>query len=164
MVPRSRTDPRGDRISRNRWLVHLALIGGFVAAVVSAVFLSRTYLGRSGVTDHAIIGLIVLALVLVHLIQRRHTVRRLISRLIGRRGSTPTRARQAESDLILCLLVLNATISGVVDFVAGHTVYLPIPGPSVLQKWHAMSVMALLAYVIVHVVRRRARLRNSRIS
>jgi hypothetical protein len=100
----------------------------------------------------------------VHLIQRRHTVRRLISRLIGRRGSTPTRARQAESDLILWLLVLNATISGVVDFVAGHTVYLPIPGPSVLQKWHAMSVMALLAYVIVHVVRRRARLRNSRIS
>jgi cytochrome b561 len=79
VVPRSRTDPRGDRISRNRWLVHLALIGGFVAAVVSAVFLSRTYLGRSGVTDHAIIGLIVLALVLVHLIQRRHTVRRLVA-------------------------------------------------------------------------------------
>jgi ABC-type cobalamin transport system permease subunit len=72
--------------------VHLALICGFVAAVVSAVFLSRTYLGHPGVTDHAIIGLIVLALVLVHLIQRRHTVRRLISRLIGRRGSTQTRA------------------------------------------------------------------------
>lgn len=62
------------------------------------------------------------------------------------------------------LLVLNATISGVVDYVVGHTVYLPIPGPFVLHKWHAMSVVVLLAYVIVHVVRRRARLRNSRIS
>jgi uncharacterized membrane-anchored protein YitT (DUF2179 family) len=152
-----------DRISRNRWLIHLALIVSFLAAVASAIFLSKKYLGHSGTTDHSIIGLIVFALVAVHLFQRRHTVQRLLSRLVGRGGSTSTRSRQAASDLILWLLLLNATVSGVADFIVGHTIFLSIPGPSILQKWHAMSVVVLLVYVIVHVTRRRARLRSSRI-
>jgi len=160
---RSELGRRGGSISRNRWIVHVALILAFLAAVVSAIFLSRKYLGHSGVTDHSIIGLVVLALVGVHLFQRRRTVGRLLSRLAGGRNSTQTRPRQAAFDLFLWLLTLNAVVSGVVDFLAGHTIYLPIPGPPILQKWHAMSVLVLLVYVIVHVVRRRARLRTSRI-
>jgi len=50
--------------------------------VISAIFLSRKYLGHSGTTDHSIIGLLVLLLVIVHLAQRRQTVRWLVSRLL----------------------------------------------------------------------------------
>ena len=155
--------PRRDTIARNRWLVHLALIAAFLAAVTSAIFLSRKYLGHSGTTDHSIIGLIVLALVLVHLTQRRHTVGRLLSQLFGRRKATNHSLRLGESDAILWLLTLNAMVSGIADFVVGHTIFLPIPGPNILQKWHAMSVVVLLVYVIVHVIRRRKRLRTSHI-
>jgi hypothetical protein len=154
---------RSDSIARRRWAVHLALILGFLAATVSAVFLSRKYLGNSGTTDHSIIGLLVFALVLVHLTQRRHTVSRLVSRFFGRRGSSGHRTRLAASDMILWILTLNAMVSGFVDFLVGHTIFLSIPGPSILQKWHAMSVLILLVYVIVHVVRRRGRLRASHI-
>jgi uncharacterized membrane protein len=143
--------------------VHLALITAFLGAVISAVFLSRKYLGHSGTTDHSIIGLIVLGLVLVHLMQRRHTVGRLVSQLFGRQSSAGRQLRLAESDGILWLLTLNAVISGIADFVVGHTIYLSIPGPFVLQKWHLMSVVVLLVYVTVHVIRRRKRLRTSHI-
>jgi hypothetical protein len=160
---RSDSGSRRESIARSRWVVHVALILSFLAAVASAIFLSKKYLGHSGITDHSIIGLIVLGLVVVHLIQRRRTVRRLISKLVGRRGSSETRPRQAASDLILWLLTLNATISGVVDFIHGQTIYLSIPGPALFHKWHAMSVLVLLVYVIVHVLRRRTRLRTSRI-
>jgi len=154
---------RGDSIARNRWLVHLALILGFLAAVISAIFLSRKYFGYSGTTDHSIIGLALLGFVIVHLTQRRHTVRRLISRLFGRTNSPSRQTRLAVSDTILWVLTLNALISGVADFVVGHTIFLAIPGPHILHKWHAMSVLVLLVYVIVHVVRRRKRLRTSHI-
>lgn len=153
---------RRDSIARSRWAVHLALIITFVAAVVSAIFLSKKYLGHSGTTNHAIIGLIVLAFVLVHLVQRRHTVWRLISRFWVRR--TPeTRKRMAVSDLILWLLIVNATASGVADFLVGHTIFLSLPGPGFFHKWHAMSALVLLVYVIVHVIRRRSRLRTSHV-
>jgi hypothetical protein len=154
---------RGDSIARNRWLVHLALILGFLVAVISAIFLSRKYFGHSGTTDHSIIGLLVLVLVIVHLTQRRLTVRQLVSRLFGHQSSTGHQTRRAESDMILWILTLNAMVSGVADFVVGHTIFLPIPGPNILQKWHAMSVLVLLVYVIVHVIRRRKRLRTSHI-
>jgi hypothetical protein len=163
VVVRSKPRSRGDSIARNRWLVHLALILGFLAAVISAVFLSRKYLGHSGTTDHSIIGLLVLVLVIVHLTQRRHTVRRLIDWLVGRLKATEHQTRLAVSDTILWILVLNAMVSGVADFLVGHTIFLPIPGPNILQKWHAMSVLVLLVYVIVHVVQRRKRLRTSHI-
>jgi hypothetical protein len=138
------------------------LIVVFLAAVASPVFLSKKYLGHTGTTNHAIIGLIVLAFVGVHLFQRRHTVWRLISKFWGER--TPgTRKRLAISDLILWVLILNATVSGVADFIVGHTIHLPVPGPYILQKWHAMAAIVLLVYVIVHVIRRRARLRTSHV-
>ncbi len=163
MAVRFESGSQRDSIARSRWVIHLALILAFLAAVASPIFLSKKYLGHSGTTDHSIIGLIVLALVTVHLIQRRRTVKRLILKLVGRRGSTETRQRQAASDLILWLLILNATISGVVDFIRGQTIYLSIPGPAFLHKWHLLSVLVLLIYVIVHVLRRRTRLRTSRI-
>ena len=161
---RTKFGPRGSSIVRNRSLVHLALILGFLAAAISPIFLSRRYLGHSGTTDHSIIALLVFALVMVHLTQRRHTVRRLILRLFGRQSSTGHRKRQAYSDIILWILTLNAMVSGVADFVVGHTIFLSIPGPNILQKWHAMACLVLLVYVIVHVLRRRRLLRSSHIT
>ncbi|MHB8378494.1 MAG: hypothetical protein ACYDB2_01065 [Acidimicrobiales bacterium] len=163
MDVRTKAGSRGDSIARFRWLVHLALIVLFLAAVISAVFLSRKYLGHSGTTNHSLIGLLFLGLVIVHLGQRRQTVRRLLSRFFRRTKSTGHRSGQAVSDMILWTVTLNAMVSGVADFLVGHTIFLSIPGPSVLQKWHAMSVLVLLVYVIVHVVRRRKRLRTSHI-
>ena len=160
-----RPPPRssGNAIARNRWLIHLALIIGFLGAALSPIFLSKKYLGHCGTTDHAIIGVLVLALVMVHLLQRRHTVRRMVSRLVGHRSSTGQQSRQSLSALVLWILTLNAMVSGFVDFVDGHTIMLPIPGPFVLQKWHLMSVVVLLIYVFIHVVRRRKLLRLSQI-
>jgi hypothetical protein len=139
------------------------LIVGFLAAVLSAIELSKKYLGHSGVTDHSIIGLVVLAFVLVHLIQRRRTVARLATTLVGLRRSTETRTRLALSDAILWLLTLNVMVSGFVDFVVGHTIFLSIPGPDQFRKWHEMAALVLIVYVIVHVLRRKTRLRTSRI-
>jgi heme exporter protein D len=138
------------------------LILGYIAAVVSAIFLSRKYLGHSGITDHATIGLVVFAMVIAHLVQRRHTVRRLTSRLFGRPAGR--QSRQAVSDAILWILTLNTMISGAADFIVGHTILLSIPGPYVFQKWHAMSAVVLVIYVIVHVIRRRKRLLTSRVT
>ena len=162
MTNQTKAVPHSDSIARNRWAVHLALIVGFIATVVSAVFLSRKYLGHSGATVHAIIGLLVLALVVVHLTQRRHTVRRLLARLFGRPSGR--QSRQAVADATLWLLTLNAMVSGFADFLVGHAILAPLPGPYIFQKWHAMSAIVLLVYVIVHVGRRRKRLRTSRIT
>jgi hypothetical protein len=163
MTVRSESRPSKESIARNRWTIHLALIIGFVAAILSAIELSKKYLGHSGVTDHSIIGLVVLAFVLVHLFQRRRTVGRLSSRLFGSRSTSETRTRLAVSDAILWLLTLNVMVSGFVDFVVGHTIFLSIPGPDMFRKWHEMGALVLIVYVIVHVLRRRSRLRTSRI-
>jgi len=137
---------------------------GFLAALVSPIFLSRRYLGHSGTTDHAILGIIAVVIVLVHLTQRRRTVRRLVTQLVGRSAAAGRQTRRALSDTILWILVVNAVLSGVVDFVAGHLVELPVPGPYILHKWHAMAALVLVVYVIVHVTRRRRQLRSSHIS
>src|ERR1700688_4475767 len=128
MTVQSESRSRKEYISRNRWIVHFALILGFVPAILSAIELSKKYLGHSGVTDHSIIGLVVLAFVLAHLIQRRRTVGRLSTTLVGLRRTTETRTRLAVSDAILWLLTLNVMVSGFVDFIDGHTIFLSIPG------------------------------------
>ncbi len=154
------TSSRRDGAISRRWVLHLALIAGFVATFVTAIFLSKRYLGLSGVADHAVVSLLVFAFVLVHLFQRRRTIRSLFAR---RAVVAAPRARLARSDLVLWLLTLNAMISGAADFLNGTTIYLPIPGPIIFQKWHALSVLILLAYVTTHVTRRRRRLRTSHV-
>jgi len=149
-------------IANLRFLVHLLLVAAFIASLLSALELSRSYLGHSGTTDHAIIGFVVLAFVLVHLTQRRHTIKRLLIALAHRTKSS-TSSRRAASDLILWLLTLNVMVSGTVDFVLGHQTLLPVPGPLIFQKWHGFSAIVLFVYVTVHVIRRRSRLRTSRI-
>jgi hypothetical protein len=149
--------------ARQRWVVHVALIVGFVATLASAITLSKKYLGHSGTTNHAIISVAVLVVILSHLYQRRHTIARLASQLIRRHGPAKS-SRTALSDTILWLIVANTMVSGVADFIVGHTIFLPIPGPNLIQKWHGFSAVVLLVYVVVHVTRRRRRLRTSHIT
>ncbi|MDE3094283.1 MAG: hypothetical protein KGJ47_10945 [Acidobacteriota bacterium] len=144
-------------------MVHLTLIVGFAASLATAITLSKKFLGHSGTTNHAIVSVVVLVVILAHLYQRRHTVARLSSQLLRRRGRAKN-SRLAISDTILWLIVANTMVSGVADYVVGHTIFLPIPGPVVFQKWHGFSAIVLLVYVTVHVLRRRRRLRTSHIT
>jgi len=152
---------RKNATSLRRWIIHLVLVIAFGASLLSALELSRMYLGHSGTTDHAIVGTIAFVLVLVHLLQRRRTVARLLASLTHRVTKTPS--RRAVSDLILWLLLLDVMVSGTADFLAGHEIFLPIPGPLILQKWHGLSAIVLLIYVATHALRRRSRFRRSQI-
>ena len=149
--------------ARQRWVVHLALVIGFVASLATAITLSKRYLGHSGTTNHAIVSVAVLVVIFVHLFQRRHTIARLVTQLFHRRGRARSR-RTGLSDAILWLIVANTMVSGFADYVVGHTIFLPIPGPNLVQKWHGFSSIVLLVYVAVHVIRRRRRLRSSHIT
>ena len=155
---------RASTATRRRWLIRVLLIVGFPASALSPVFLSRRYLGPSGTTDHAVVSLVVPALALVHLWQRRHTVKRLATQLLRPRHARSGDSFQAESNLMRWILTLNAMVSGVADYLVGRPIYLRVLGPFILQKWHAMSALVLLAYVITHVIRRRRRLRLSHIT
>ena len=60
----------------------------------------------------------------------------------------------------------NVIVSGVVDWITGNSVMLPlrsigIPLPAL--NWHTTTSLVLVVYLVVHVVRRRARLRHSQI-
>lgn len=131
------------------------------AAVISAVFLSRQYLEHSGTTNYSLIGLVVLGLVLIHPFQRRPTVRRLLFRQVRIHHASEHRSAQAISDVILWPLIVNAMVSGIADFLNGHTNFLPITGSILFQKWHAMGAIVPVVEVIVHAVRRRRRLLTS---
>jgi hypothetical protein len=135
---------------------------GFVAVLVSSIFLSRQYVGHSGVTDHSVIGGVILALVVIHLAQRRRSVWRLLRALTGVASTSTAQLRLALSDSVLFLLLLNAMGSGLADFLTGRTIMLSgLPGR--LGKWHLDSALVLVVYVIVHAVRRRGRLRTSHV-
>ena len=154
---------RHSSATRQRWVVHLTLIVGFAASLATAITLSKKFLGHSGTTNHAIVSVVVFVVILAHLYQRRHTVARLTSQLFRWRRRAKN-SRLALSDTILWLIVANTMVSGFADYVVGHTIFLPIPGPIVFQKWHGFSAIVLLVYVTVHLIRRRRRLRTSHIT
>jgi hypothetical protein len=78
------------------------------------------------------------------------------ARTIAGRGIRP-----AVSDLLLLFITLNVLVSGVLDWNRGAPIQLPLPGP--FGRWHAISGLALVVYLAVHVWRRRKRLRRSTI-
>src|SRR5581483_10708889 len=56
-----------------RWIVHVALMGTFAAALVALLT------NRSSIGVHIVLGLSFTAMVMVHLVQRQRTVRRLVA-------------------------------------------------------------------------------------
>jgi hypothetical protein len=71
------------------------------------------------------------------------------------------RIRLAVSDLVLFFIAANVLVSGVVDWSRGAPTRLPLPAP--FYRWHLDSGIALVIYLIVHVLRRRERLWRSTI-
>jgi len=82
------------------------------------------------------------------------------SRIVGAR-SVERRIRLAVSDLLLLFITVNVLVSGVVDWSRGAPTRLPLPKP--FYRWHLDSGLVLVVYLVVHVWRRKRRLRTSTI-
>ena len=148
-------DLHSPRPAWGRGLVHLGLL---LTAAGALATLTILYI-RNAI--HADIGLAFVGLVVVHLAQRRRTVARLMSQLARAKSFAERRIRLAASDLILAFLTLNVLVSGVLDWSRGEPIQLPLPRP--FDRWHLLSSVALVIYLVVHVWRRRTRLRRSTI-
>lgn len=140
-------------IETRRWWVHVGLIVSFGLAALVLV-------AGQGFGVHILAGIGFAALLAVHLVQRRRTVRALAAGLPTLTRSP--RGRLALSDAILVFLAANAIVSGVIDWATTRPVMVGLPGMAPLN-WHTTTSLLLLVYVIVHVVRRRRRLRHSHI-
>ena len=150
-----------DARTRSRWWVHLALIASVLVALVPLLLFGV----NDRVTIHVVIACFFLALVIVHLGQRRHTLARL-TRQLATWGSRARQRRMAVSASVLSFLVLNVLASGIWDLANGRSIGIigiSLPGHRLYLAWHRLSSLLLLLYLIVHVIRRRKRLRRSRI-
>jgi hypothetical protein len=138
------------------------LIVSFGAALVASIGRS----GLAGITLHVVAGLCFAGLVVFHLAQRRRTLRGLAPDLTRPASWRRRRGRLALSAGVLLFLAGNVIVSGVVDWITGRSVMLTaraigIPLPAL--NWHTTTSLVLVIYLVVHVVRRRARLRHSQI-
>lgn len=121
---------------------------GLMASVV--VSLSFEFI----LTVHIVVGLIFVALVICHLVQRRKISSTLARRLTRFTTSQGRLGRMAVSDALLALLTLAMLGSGFVDVALGHPTQI---------RWHALLGVALTAFLVVHTLRRRRRLKSSAI-
>lgn len=142
--------------ARTRFVVHL----GLLATV--AVALATLQLLHVHVAYHAVVGLVFGGLVAVHLVQRRHRIARMVSQLIGARPRIERELRLLASDAILALLTVNVVVSGLFDWQRGSQTLLPLL-PEPFSRWHGISSVVLVVYLIVHVSRRWRRIRRSTI-
>jgi hypothetical protein len=139
----------------------LALLLSLAGSLLSLIYLSHS------ITIHVIFGVWFIAMMLLHLFQRRRTIKTLLRRLFGAQTRSRAASRLAISDIILELLVLNVLVSGVVDGVNHHATQFPLANvlhlPPGLSQWHKLAAIILVVYVTVHIIRRRKRLRHSHI-
>lgn len=144
--------------ARSRWTVHLALLITLTAALLPLLMFGSS----ARVPVHVVIACVFLGLVIVHLAQRRHTLRKLVIQL-GRAGSRIRGRRLAVSDAIFAFLIGNVLASGIYNLATGQNARVPLPGIHLFIGWHALSSVLFVGYLITHVLRRRRRLRRSRI-
>jgi hypothetical protein len=142
--------------TRSRWLVHLGLLF-FAAAALATLQLLHI---RNAI--HADVGLAFAGLVIVHLAQRRHRIAGMFARLWGLRRRVVRELRLAASDAILAFITVNVVISGLLDWNRGAPTLLPVL-PRPFDRWHLLSSVALVVYLVIHVSRRWRRLRRSTI-
>jgi hypothetical protein len=150
---------QGRRRTQARFAVHLLLLAAFAASLATVTLITEGW-------PHLVIGLAFVALVAVHVVQRRHTVARLLGNLGRVRTWVKRRGRLAWSDLVLALLTLNVLISGTYDLATGNQVILHPRGIGIPFRdigWHVSAALLLTAYLAVHVARRWGRIRRSAI-
>jgi hypothetical protein len=130
-------------------------------SLVSLIYLSHS------ITIHVIFGLFFMLMMTLHLAQRRRTIKTILKRLLQAQTRAPAASRLAISDIILELLVLNVLVSGVADALSHHATQFPLATalhlPAGLAQWHKLAAIILVVYAIVHIIRRRKRLRRSHI-
>ena len=147
--------PAGWR-TRSRWLVHLGLL------VFAAAALGTLQLLHIHNAIHADVGLAFAALVIVHLAQRRHRIAGMFARLWGFRRRVARELRLLASDAILAFVTVNVVVSGILDWNRGAPLLLPVL-PRPFDRWHLLSSVVLVVYLIIHVSRRWKHLRRSTI-
>jgi hypothetical protein len=147
--------PRTAWRARSRWLVHLGLLA-FLAAALGTLQLLHV---RNAI--HADVGLAFAGLVVVHLVQRRHRIARMLAQLMRLRPRVEREVRLLASDAILTFVTINVVVSGILDWGRGAPTLLPLPQP--FDRWHLTSSVVLVVYLAVHVSRRWRRLRRSTI-
>lgn len=161
-MPDTSVKPRAvTRGEHRRWYVHLALLVTLAGSLVTLIYLSHS------ITVHVIFGVAFMVFLLFHLYQRRRTVASLAKQVVGTRPRTKGPSRLALSDTILELLVANVLASGIVDALNHQATELNFLGsigfPPGLIQWHKLASLILVVYIIVHVSRRRRKLRHSHI-
>ena len=134
----------GDPKSTHRWWVHLGLIA---TAVVSLAF-------EPILAIHIFVGLIFAVLVGAHLIQRRRITGKLARRVLRVRTLIRPGGRLAVADALLFAVTMAMLVSGFCDWALGHPTRI---------RWHAISGFVLGGFLLVHTLRRRTRLRSSRV-
>jgi len=99
---------------------------------------------------------------MVHLAQRRHRIAGMFTRLWGFRRRVGRELRLLASDVILVFVTANVVVSGILDWNQGAPLLLPLL-PAPLDRWHLLSSVVLVVYLVIHVWRRWNRLRRSTI-
>jgi hypothetical protein len=144
-------------MEQSRWVVHVALLGTFAGALVVLVL-------SQSIVLHILLGLAFGGFVVVHLAQRRRTVRRLTRQLFAVTLLVKPQGRIAVADCLLAFLTLNVLVSGVVDWVDGYNVAVPfLGGQGRFSRWHTDAAILLLVFLVVHVSRRWSKLGHSHI-
>ena len=149
---RSRTAWR----TRSRWLAHLGLLASAAAALGTLQLLHI----RNAI--HADVGLVFAGLVIVHLAQRRHRIARMFAQLRRSRPRVARELRRLAPDAILAFVTANVVVSGILDWDRGTPLLLSLL-PQPFDRWHLLSSVVLVVYLVIHVSRRRKRLRRSTI-
>lgn len=132
------------RPAAQRMFVHVGLI---LTATVSLVLEPMLSL-------HILLGLGFVAFLVIHIAQRRRVSASLLTRLRHLRAWMRPSARLALADLLLAALTVAMLATGVWDWLAPH--------PSKV-RWHAITGVLVAGFLVVHTVRRRVRLRSSRV-
>lgn len=140
-----------------RFLVHLVLLATFAASLATVTAMTEGW-------PHLVIGSAFVGLVVIHVVQRRHTVARLLGNLRRPASWLQRRGRLAWSDVMLSVLTVNVLVSGTFDLATGHQVILQPRSVGIPFRdigWHVSAALLLLAYLCVHVARRWGRIRRS---
>ena len=143
-VLRDLSGASGRRSSTARLAVHVGLV---LTVVVSLVF-------EPVLTLHIVVGFAFLGLVGAHLWQRRRVTAQLTRRLTHPATWWAPAGRLALADVLLSSLTVAMLGSGLWDWLAPHPTRI---------RWHAITGVALTVLLFSHTVRRRRRLRHSRV-
>ena len=86
----------------------------------------------------------------------------MLARLWGFRRHVARELRLLASEAILAFITASVVASGLLDWNRGSPLLLPVLPPP-FDRWHLLSSVALIVYLIIHVSRRWRRLRRSTI-